>query len=87
MFWVYEFERAIMTRLTVAPGVDNYPAWSPDGRLVAFTTGRGGPRSLFLTDAAASALGLAAIGMAHEEEYPDVGHIDGRVVELSARRD
>jgi Tol biopolymer transport system component len=50
--WVYEFERGIMTRLTIAPGVDNYPAWSPDGRFVAFTTARGGPRSLFLTDAA-----------------------------------
>jgi len=50
--WVYEFERQIMTRLTDNPGVDNYPAWSPDGRQVAFTSGRGGTRSLFLSDAA-----------------------------------
>ena len=42
---------------------------------------------LFLTDAAANALGLAEIGIAHEEEYPDVGRIDGRVVELGARAD
>lgn len=37
---------------------------------------------LFLTDAAASALGLPAIGLAHREEYPDTGAIPGRIVEL-----
>ncbi len=42
---------------------------------------------LLLTDAAATALGLPGIGLAHHEEYPDAGHIDGRVVELGARRD
>jgi class 3 adenylate cyclase len=40
---------------------------------------------LLLTDAAANALGLPAIGLAHHEDYPDVGHIDGRIVELDAR--
>lgn len=39
---------------------------------------------LFLTDAAASALGLAEVGVPHLEEYPDVGSIGGRIVELSA---
>lgn len=42
---------------------------------------------LLLTDAAATALGLAAIGIEHQEDYPDVGHIDGRVVDLDAKRD
>ena len=37
---------------------------------------------LFLTDAAANGLGLAEIGLAHREEYPDVGLIDGRIVDL-----
>ena len=37
---------------------------------------------LFLTDAAATALGLAQVGFAHREEYPDAGQIHGRVVEL-----
>ena len=40
---------------------------------------------LLLTDAAATALGLEEIGIAHREEYPDVGRVDGRVVELDAR--
>ena len=37
---------------------------------------------LFLTDAAASALGLSQVGLAHREEYPDAGRIEGRIVEL-----
>jgi len=37
---------------------------------------------LFLTDAAAVALGLPGVGRAHHEEYPDAGRIGGRVVEL-----
>jgi len=37
---------------------------------------------VFLTTAAAVALGLPDIGIAHREEYPDVGLITGRIVEL-----
>jgi class 3 adenylate cyclase len=37
---------------------------------------------LFLTDAAAGALGLAGVGLAHGEEYSDAGRIGGRIVEL-----
>jgi hypothetical protein len=39
---------------------------------------------LFLTDAAAAALGLAEVGIEHREEYPDVGSIGGRIVDLAA---
>ena len=37
---------------------------------------------LFMTDAAATGLGLQGIGLAHREEYPDAGQIKGRIVEL-----
>ena len=37
---------------------------------------------LFLTDAAATALGLSEVGLAHREEYPDTGRIEGRIVDL-----
>ena len=39
---------------------------------------------LLVTDAAASGLGLSAIGVEHREEYPDVGVVVGRLVELGA---
>jgi|BarGraNGADG00212_2_1021979.scaffolds.fasta_scaffold08483_5 hypothetical protein len=35
---------------------------------------------LFLTAAAATALGLSQVGLAHREEYPDAGLIQGRIV-------
>jgi class 3 adenylate cyclase len=37
---------------------------------------------LFLTDAAASGLGLTDVGLAHDEVYPDAGPIQGRIIEL-----
>ncbi len=37
---------------------------------------------LFLSDAAATGLGLRGIGLAHGEQYPDAGQIEGRIVEL-----
>ena len=37
---------------------------------------------LFLTEPAASALGLPDVGSAHGETYPDAGTIEGRVLEL-----
>jgi hypothetical protein len=37
---------------------------------------------VFLTDAAAGGLGLADAGVAHREEYADVGVVSGRVVRL-----
>lgn len=37
---------------------------------------------LFLTDAAATALGLSQVGLAHREEYPDAGQIQGRILGL-----
>lgn len=37
---------------------------------------------LFVTDAAATALGLSQVGLGHHEEYPDAGRVEGRIVEL-----
>ena len=37
---------------------------------------------LFMTDAAAAGLGLTGLGIEHVEDYPDVGRVHGRVIEL-----
>lgn len=37
---------------------------------------------LFVTDAAAAGLGLTGIGAEHLEDYPDVGQVQGRVIEV-----
>ena len=41
---------------------------------------------LFVTDAAAGSLGLASIGLEHEEVYPDTGRVGGRILELDGSR-
>ena len=38
---------------------------------------------LFLTDTAAARLGLSEVGIAHREEYPDAGVVEGRILELA----
>jgi hypothetical protein len=42
----------------------------------------GYPAYLFVSDAAAAGLGLTGIGVEHLEEYPDVGRVQGRVLEV-----
>lgn len=39
---------------------------------------------LFVTDAAAAGLGLTEVGLAHAEDYPDAGRIEGRIIELGS---
>lgn len=44
--WIYDFERETMSRLTTDPQEDETPAWSPDGRSIAFASQRGGQRTI-----------------------------------------
>lgn len=78
--------RGLAVRQSVGAGSDLLgPAVTVAHRLLKNTVrARIGARPyLFITDAAATALGLSQAGFAQHEEYPDAGPIDGRVVELS----
>ena len=46
--WVVSFAGAEPRRLTTAPGADNSPRWSPDGRSIAFVSTRGGSAQVWL---------------------------------------
>jgi eukaryotic-like serine/threonine-protein kinase len=45
--WIWEFARQTLTRVTTDPSVDRFPAWSPDGRSIFFTSERDGPANLY----------------------------------------
>ena len=77
--------RGQAVRQAVGPGSDLLgPAVTVAHRLLKNTVrARIGARPyLFLTDAAATALGLSGVGIEHQEEYPDAGRVHGRIVEL-----
>jgi len=45
--WVIDLEREVASRLTVGKGRSSNGAWSPDGREVAFSSTRNGPRDIY----------------------------------------
>jgi Tol biopolymer transport system component len=45
--WLFDLARGTSTRLTQHPSADLRPAWSPDGRSVAFSSARGGDSHLY----------------------------------------
>jgi Tol biopolymer transport system component len=40
--WVWDLTRETLTRLTFDAGEDEFPAWSPDGKRIAFSSSRAG---------------------------------------------
>jgi serine/threonine-protein kinase len=45
--WVYDLERGVATRITFGAGYDADPAWSPDGRWLAFASDRDGEITVY----------------------------------------
>jgi len=45
--WIWDLRRARLTRLTLDPGQDLFPVWTPDGRRIIFSSDRGGSTNLW----------------------------------------
>jgi Tol biopolymer transport system component len=45
--WIRDLTRGVSTRLTLAPGDNDVPAWSPDGATIAFGSSRSGAGDLY----------------------------------------
>jgi serine/threonine-protein kinase len=39
--WIWDLRRPTLTRLTLDPGQDSFPLWTPDGRRIIFSSNRG----------------------------------------------
>jgi serine/threonine-protein kinase len=40
--WIWDLRRAALARLTLDPGLDIFPVWTPDSRRIIFSSDRGG---------------------------------------------
>ena len=49
--WILDVARGTSTRFTFDPADDDFPAWTPDGKNVAFSSNRGGMRDLYIKPA------------------------------------
>src|SRR6185503_841829 len=46
--WMWDLERETLTRMTVDPGLERFPLWSPDGRRLMFSSDRLGSSNVFI---------------------------------------
>lgn len=49
--WVFDLARSVPTRLTFSSALDGHPAWSPDGKTIAFLSNRSGQFHIYRTAA------------------------------------
>jgi len=49
--WILDVARGTRTRFTFDPAQDDYPAWSPDGKFIAFSSNRSGQMDLYIKPA------------------------------------
>ena len=75
--WLADLARGGRTRFTYSKAVDDYPAWSPDGTKIAFSSTRGGHADLY--QRAANGAGEDELLLKSEsDKYPWDWRRDGR---------
>ncbi len=75
--WIWDFAHETLTRLTLAPGQDLNPVWTPDGRQVAFASDRDGTPNLYLK-AADGTGAVERLTESENQQFPYAFTPDGR---------
>ena len=75
--WIYEFGRKAMTRLTHGSGPVDSPIWSPDGRQIAFSSGRTGTFQIYRMNVDGSG-SEEKLTDGPDEKYPSGWSRDGK---------
>jgi serine/threonine-protein kinase len=81
--WVYEWARDTMTRFTFDPAEDSFPAWSPDGRRIAFGSARADKTTSNIYWQRADGTGdVQRLTESKNRQYPGSFHPSGRFLAL-----
>ena len=75
--WVCDLERKLRTRFTFDPTNDWYPAWSPDGRRIAFASARNGSDGIWVKEVGGSDDAELLLEVADKQLYPQAWSSDG----------
>jgi len=76
--WLYETGRGISTRLTLDPGFSWFPAWSRDGKQVAYSANRGGSFGIYRKAASGAGQEELLLGATTSGAAPSSWSPDGR---------
>jgi Tol biopolymer transport system component len=81
--WVYDLERGVPTRLTFDDAPETEQVWSPDGRFLAFSSGRAGADNLYRKRADGSGE-EERLTTSDNPMWPNAWSGDGRSIAISA---
>jgi Tol biopolymer transport system component len=80
--WLYDVSRGTLTRLTFQGNNNLAPFWTPDGKRIAFTSNKEGPRNLFWQLADGSG-GLERLATSEDIQLPASWSPDGELLAFS----
>jgi Tol biopolymer transport system component len=81
--WVYDLERGVPTRLTFDDAPETEQVWSPDGRFLAFSSGRAGADNLYRKRADGSGE-EERLTTSDNPMWPTSWSSDGRTIAIAA---
>jgi Tol biopolymer transport system component len=77
--WIYDLSREALTRFTSDRSGSNTPAWTRDGKRIAFSSTREGPANVFLQNADGSG-GLERLSTSENTQVPFDWSPDGKIL-------
>jgi serine/threonine-protein kinase len=81
--WQYDLSRETLTRFTFEGTVNGYPAWSPDGKRIAFISNTDGVMNIFWQLADGSG-GLERLTASDDAQTPNSWSPDGKLLAFNA---
>jgi len=77
--WQYDLARETLTRLTIEGNLNNRPAWTPDGKRIAFASNKDGPQNLYWQQTDGSG-GLERLTTSDNTQTPNSWSPDGKLL-------